>query len=82
LAEIPDLIIMDLWLPGMSGVEATVKIKANPKTVHIPIIAYTASEHEDYREKALAAGMVEFLIKPTPSRVFRAVLERYLKTSP
>ncbi len=82
LNESPDLIIMDLRLPGINGVEATRRLKQNPKTARIPIIAYTASEHQDYKHKALAAGMAEFLMKPTPHRVFKQIIEKFLSTKP
>lgn len=78
-AETPDLIIMDLWLPGINGIQATVKLKENPKTAHIPVIAYTASEHQDCREVALKAGMVEFLMKPTHPNTFQEVIRRFLQ---
>lgn len=76
LAENPDLIIMDLGLPGMDGIEATVVLKQNPKTSQIPVIAHSAWKEK--RNKALEAGMVEFLPKPTSLAVFREVVQRIL----
>ena len=78
LAEDPELIIMDLVLPGMNGIEAAVVLKHNLKTSRIPIIAHSAWKEE--KEKALRAGMVEFLLKPTPTNVFRQVLQRILES--
>jgi CheY-like chemotaxis protein len=80
-AEEPDLVIMDLGLPGINGIEATVKLKQDPKTAHIPVIAHSAWSEEQYRAAALRAGMVEFLTKPTPPKVFGEVLQRLLKSS-
>jgi two-component system cell cycle response regulator DivK len=61
----PDLILMDIGLgPDMDGCEATKLIRAQPKTAHIPIIALTASAFESDREKALAAGCIDFDTKP------------------
>ncbi len=79
LAETPDLIIMDLGLPEMNGIEATVRLKENPKTAHIPVIAHTAWSREDWREKALRAGMVEYLTKPVRPQLLRETIGRFLQ---
>jgi two-component system cell cycle response regulator DivK len=61
---IPDVILMDIGLGEMDGWEATRRIKSNPKTVNIPIIALTASAFESDREKSFAAGCCDFDTKP------------------
>jgi len=63
-AERPDLILMDLDLPIVDGWEATRRLKNNPDTKQIPIIALTAHALTGSREKALAAGCDDFDIKP------------------
>jgi CheY-like chemotaxis protein len=63
-AELPDLILMDLNLPEIDGWEATLRLKADPATRDIPIIALTAHAMAGDREKALATGCDEFETKP------------------
>lgn len=60
----PDVIVMDLNLPGLDGWEATQRLKNQPETRHIPIIVLTADTTQKSREKALAAGCDEFELKP------------------
>jgi two-component system, cell cycle response regulator DivK len=64
LALRPDIILMDIGLGDMDGWEATRRIKANPQTAAIPIIALTASAFESDRRKSLAAGCCDFDTKP------------------
>jgi CheY-like chemotaxis protein len=75
--EQPNLIFMDLAMPRMTGVEIAKLLKQNPATAQIPIVAYTAWEHSTWKEPALQAGMVEYLIKPTPPAVLKATIERF-----
>jgi CheY-like chemotaxis protein len=63
-ADRPDLVLMDLGLPGIDGWEATRRLKASPLTAAIPVIALSAHATAEAREKAAAAGCVEFETKP------------------
>jgi CheY-like chemotaxis protein len=63
-AEQPDLILMDIDLPDMSGLDAVSRLRRDPATSGIPIIAVTAHAMAGDREKALAAGCDEFDTKP------------------
>jgi CheY-like chemotaxis protein len=63
-AERPDLVLMDLNLPVVDGWEATRRLKADPGTRDIPIVALTAHAMAGDRERALAAGCDEFDTKP------------------
>jgi two-component system cell cycle response regulator DivK len=60
----PDLILMDLSLPVIDGWEATRRVKSNPATARIPVIALTAHAMAEDKEKALAAGCDDFDTKP------------------
>jgi CheY-like chemotaxis protein len=63
-SEKPDLILMDMGLPVMDGWEATRRVKADPATQAIPVIALTANALVEDREKAMAAGCNDFDTKP------------------
>ena len=63
-ADRPELILMDMSLPGMDGLEATRRLKADPATSGIPVIVLTAHATEADREKAMAAGCEEYDTKP------------------
>jgi len=72
----PDLILMDVMMPALDGLEATRQIRASPETRDIPIITLTALDQA--REKALDAGANDFLAKPINSRVLFSKLKSWL----
>jgi CheY-like chemotaxis protein len=69
---------MDLGLPGISGAEATERIKANPAIKDIPIVINTAFSATELTRRALAAGAAEILHKPIELMVLRDTLRKYL----
>ena len=64
LREFPDLVLMDMGLPVMDGWEATRRLKADPRTASVPVIALTAHAMADERMRALDAGCDDFDTKP------------------
>ncbi|NDJ79256.1 MAG: response regulator [Chloroflexi bacterium] len=76
--ETPDLILMDISLPGIDGVEATQRIKAHNSTDKIPIIALTANAMRGDRERFIAAGCDDYLPKPISTRDLLDMIKRYL----
>ena len=77
--ERPDLILMDLQLPGMDGLEATRRLRADERTAATPIIAVTAHAMRGDDEKALAAGCTGFITKPIQVRKFAEAVARILR---
>jgi putative two-component system response regulator len=76
--ELLDLILMDVQLPGMSGLEAVVLLKASPATKSIPIIALTALAMNGDEELCLAAGCDDYISKPLRYKVLWAVVEKHV----
>ncbi len=76
--EKPDLILMDVQLPDMDGLEATKRIRASEADGEIPIIALTSYAMVGDREKALAAGCTGYIEKPINPDTFMAEIEKYL----
>jgi CheY-like chemotaxis protein len=77
-AERPDIILMDLEMPVVDGWEATRRLKGNPQTRDIPVIALSAHALAGEREKALAAGCNEFDTKPIEFDRLVATVRRML----
>ena len=75
----PDLVLMDIQLPGMDGLSATKIIKEDPGLKDIPIVALTSYAMQGDKEKALAAGCTGYIAKPIDTRKFLETLSQYLK---
>jgi two-component system, sensor histidine kinase len=78
-AERPDVVLMDLSLPILSGWEATREIKSDPAFASIPVIAVTAHAMHGDRERALAAGCDGFIAKPIDEETFEALVRSYAR---
>lgn len=74
----PDLILMDIGLPGMDGLELTRRLKARPELAGVPIVALSAFAMRGDEDKALDAGCDGYITKPIDTRTFPAVIRGYL----
>ena len=77
-AHVPDLILMDLQLPGIDGYETTRQIKANPHLQHIPIIAVTSYALSGDDVKAYEAGCNGYISKPINKHTLFELIEKYV----
>jgi CheY-like chemotaxis protein len=78
-AQTPQLILMDIQLPGMNGIEALKALRAEPRTAGIPIVAITASVMQSDRQEIMSAGFDGFIEKPITVRSFMDVVEATLR---
>lgn len=70
----PDIILLDLRMPGMSGQEALLQIKAHPDLARVPVVALTAHALDDERRRAIALGFDAFIPKPClPDELLKAI---------
>jgi two-component system cell cycle response regulator DivK len=74
----PDLILMDIQLPGMDGLAATALLKKDPATAKIPVIALTAMAMKEDREKTKAAGCDAYIAKPLRYKELYAAIDALL----
>ena len=73
-SERPDLILLDIGMPRMDGMEALERLKKNPTTTAIPVVAVSARVNKDQHEAVLKAGFCEVLLKPiTPADILASV---------
>jgi len=76
--EPPDLVLMDLQLPGIDGMEALRQLRESPRTANIPVVAVTAQAMKQDRERALDAGFDGYVEKPLSVRAFPDQVRRFL----
>ncbi|MCF7907409.1 MAG: response regulator [Candidatus Omnitrophica bacterium] len=75
----PNIILLDIMMPGMDGYETLDKLKSSKKTMSIPVIMLTARADEESKVKAASAYNEDYLIKPVQIDVLRAKIEEVLK---
>jgi CheY-like chemotaxis protein len=75
----PQLVLMDVQLPGRDGLELTRDLKAQPATAEIPIVALTAHAMRGDDEEALAAGCAGYISKPIDTRTFASEVGRFIQ---
>jgi two-component system cell cycle response regulator DivK len=79
LAEQPDLILMDIQLPGMDGLMATAILKGDPSTAAIPIVALSALAMKADKERSQTAGCDAYLVKPLRYKELYTVIDQLVK---
>ena len=79
-AKHPDLILMDIQMPGMDGLEAAQEIRRNPNLTSVPIVALTALAMNEDRDRCLAAGAKEYLSKPVKMKQLATLIQQLLAT--
>jgi two-component system cell cycle response regulator DivK len=75
----PDLVLMDLQLPGITGTEALRRLRSHPSSCGVPVVAVTAFAMRADRERALKAGFDGFVEKPISTRALPAQVQRFLE---
>jgi len=78
---LPDLILMDIAMPGMDGLTLTRVLKSDPRFTRIPVIALTASAMKGDDQRALAAGCAGYIAKPIDTRRFGAQVRAMLRAA-
>ena len=74
----PGLILMDIEMPEMDGIQATTRIKAQPETNHIPVLIFTSLSSEEDIRRAREAGCQGFLNKPISKQLIKAEVQKAL----
>lgn len=78
-ASPPDLVLLDVQIPGGGGEALLAEIRADPRTAHLPVVAVTAFAMPGDRERLLERGFDDYIAKPIDTRTFVVTVERYLK---
>jgi two-component system cell cycle response regulator DivK len=82
LATVPNVVLMDVGIPGIDGYTATRMLKRDPRTSHVPVIAVTAHAMPADRERALQAGCDHYIPKPADLRVILEHVQRAIADAP
>jgi len=82
LARAPDLVLMDVQMPGMDGIAALGRLRADPRTAALRVIAVTGLAMKGDEERLLAAGFDGYLSKPIRYKAFLGEVQRLLGTGP
>ena len=79
-AQSPDLVLMDVGLPGMDGLTATGLLMSGEKTSHIPVVVVTAHAMKGDQEKAMQSGCAGYITKPIDTRAFAKTVASFLES--
>ena len=77
-AEPPDLVLLDVMMPGVDGYRIATKLKGNPVTTHIPVVMVSALDDRNSRTHALNVGAAEFITKPVNQATLKSVVRTLL----
>lgn len=77
-AEKPDLVLMDVVMPGLNGFQATRKLTKDPETAHIPVVLVTTKDQETDRVWGERQGAKDYLVKPVDEQALMATVQRCL----
>jgi DNA-binding response OmpR family regulator len=78
----PDVILLDIMMPGMDGWQVLEKLKENEETKHIPVVIFTAREYSNGKALAMKNGAADYVAKPFEPHELAAILEKQLKSTP
>ena len=78
ISQTPDLILMDIVMPGLNGFQATRQISKNPKTAHIPIILVSSKDQETDRQWGLRQGAKSYMVKPVKDKELLSEIDALL----
>lgn len=74
--ELPDVVLLDLKLPRVNGLEVLAKVKADPRLKHIPVVMLTSSEEDSDLERSYGLGVNAYVVKPTSFTDFSATVKK------
>ncbi len=76
-----DLVILDVMMPGMDGIEVCRRLRADPKLAQTPIAMFTAMDRPDMRQSAMSAGANEYWVKPLPPSKLVSAMDKLLNSN-